>query len=249
MFGNVLDVDEGSDLVDVHSVAGVLGQQGANGVGDLPSAAVPNGDIDYQAGLVRRIVGRLLEHPGGPVRQQVQGANRVDAPQALGSSQVDHRGLDDRQQRLQFVDRPAQVVGGQRPLRDDLDFAVLAPAKQLFDLVGSPAMSGTGVGADGARPAPVAVENDADVAGNGRPGQRPSEPLLIQAVQEVAQAHVRSTSTVDPCPQYRAGHAVGACSRRTTIAIATLPTGLRRVPSAGCTAIASGAEAITITTI
>src|SRR5664280_2279682 len=203
MFGNVLDVDEGSDLVDVHSVAGVLGQQGANGVGDLPSAAVPNGDIDYQAGLVRRIVGRLLEHPGGPVRQQVQGANRVDAPRALGSSQVDHRGLDDRQQRLQFVDRPA----------------------------------------------PVAVENDADVAGNGRPGQQPSEPLLIQAVQEVAQAHVRSTSTVDPCPQYRAGHAEALSAEsllRSWCGGSTLP---RRVPSAGCTAIASGAEAITITTI
>ena len=85
-----------SSSIEVPS-AGVLLEQGAYGVRDLPAAAVPDGDVDDDAVHVAGLGRQLLEPPGGLGGQEVQGPDRVQPPAALGG-EVRDRLLDDHQQ-------------------------------------------------------------------------------------------------------------------------------------------------------
>ena len=74
----------------------------------------------------------------------------------------------------------AQVVGGEQEERDDLDAGVVAPAQQVDDLVGAPAVAVVDVlEPDGPGPAAVAVDDHADVAGQVGTLQRAGEPALV----------------------------------------------------------------------
>ena len=57
--GDVLDVEDLGELLEAGALGGVLGEQGADGVGDLAAAAVPDRDVDQQAVDVAGGVGRL----------------------------------------------------------------------------------------------------------------------------------------------------------------------------------------------
>src|SRR5581483_8030979 len=63
MVGDVLDVENGRNLLERCTPRRVLLEQTADRVRDLPSPAVPDRDVDEQSGLLTgRLVG-LLEHP------------------------------------------------------------------------------------------------------------------------------------------------------------------------------------------
>ena len=116
----------------------------------------------------------------------------MHAPRVGRRGQVAHGVLDDGEQLSELVGRPAEVVGGQQPQRDDLDAAGGAPAEQVLDLVGAAAMARADVvGARSAGPATVAVEDDADVAGQRCVAERVQQPTLVDAVHQIAQTHAR----------------------------------------------------------
>ena len=74
---------------------------------------------------------------------------------------------------------------------------LVAPAEQVADLARADAVAVVGVlEPELLGPAPVAVDDDADVPGDGRAGalERGGQPPLVQAVGEVAQSHARLRS-------------------------------------------------------
>ena len=60
----------------------------------------------------------------------------------------------------------AEVVGGQHPQRDDLDVGFGGPAQDLGDLVSAALMTMSGRCPRDLRPAPVSIQDDADMAGH-----------------------------------------------------------------------------------
>src|SRR4051794_8105027 len=188
-------------------------EQPAYGVGDLAAAAVPDGDIDEHAALVLGGLVGLLEDAHRRVGQQVERADRVDTPALRRLSQVGDGVLDDAQQRAELLGRPAQVVARQQPERDDLDARILTPAEHVVDVVGAGPMAVAHVtGPGGPRPAPVAVEDDADVAGAGRTCERPRQSPLVDAVDQVAQPH----TVLFPSPAGYPPHATNPCRQAAT---------------------------------
>ena len=113
---------------------GVLAEQGADGVGDLAAAAVPDRDVDqHPVDVAGGLLGRL-ELLGGGGGQQVERADRVHPPAPLVGQRLDGV-LDDLEQRVQLGRRPVEVVGREQPERDDLDADLVAPAEQRLDVV------------------------------------------------------------------------------------------------------------------
>ena len=156
----------------------MLGEQGADGVGDLLPSAVADGEVHRGARPVAGVLLRLLEDGDRLRRQDLRRAHRPHLPPASRAGQVDGDVLDDLQQRAELALGPAQVVRGEHEQRDHRDARVVAPAQQVDDLVGTaPVPVGDVLQADGPRPAPVAVHDHADVAGDvgalERAGQAP----------------------------------------------------------------------------
>ena len=186
VLGDVLDVDDLGELLQRGAPGGVLAEQGADGVGDLPAAAVPDGHVDQHAvdvagGLLRGL--ELLRRGGG---QEVEGAHRMQPPAAPEGQGLDG-GLDDLQQRGELGRGPVEVVGRQQPQRDHLDPDLVAPAEERLDVVRPDLVAVSRVTAHGAGPAPVAVEHDADVLGQvvGHPAEHPG---LVERVDDLPHA-------------------------------------------------------------
>src|SRR5689334_24700944 len=60
VLGDVLDVDDVGELLERGALGGVVGEQGAYGVGDLAAPAVADGDVDEQAvDVAGALLGRL----------------------------------------------------------------------------------------------------------------------------------------------------------------------------------------------
>ena len=91
--------------------------------------------------------------------------------------------------------RPVEVVGREQPQRDHLDADLLAPAEQRRDVGGTGPVAVRGVGAGRLRPAPVAVEHDADVLGQPVGGELPHEPRLVGRVRRRVRRFQSATST------------------------------------------------------
>ena len=163
------------------------------------------------ASLSRRAVG------GG---QQVERADRVEPPAALGGEVGDDR-LDDRQQRGELGGRAVEVVGRQQPQGDHLDADVLAPPEQRQDVVGAGLVALLGVGAVGPGPAPVAVEHHADVAREAAGREAGGEPSLVGAVQQVPQPHRTASSAREIATTVLPGR----CARRPDAPRAHRPPG------------------------
>jgi hypothetical protein len=170
-------------------------QHRAHGVGDLPAAAVADGDVHLGPAAALGAGRRLLQHAGGLGRQQVQRADDAQGPVAVRTGQVGDDALDDPQQRRQLGLRPAEVVGGQQPQRDDLHAGLVAPAEQVDDLARAGPVPLVRVDdAELLGPAPVAVDDDADVLGDGRTALRElvGEPPLVRPVGDVLESHAVS---------------------------------------------------------
>ena len=203
-------------LLDRGALSCVVLQQGPYGVRDLAPAAVADSDVDQAALHVAGAVGGVLEQLGRAVGQQVEGADRVEPPPARGR-EVLHHSLDDGQERQQLLLGPVEVVGRQQPERDDLDAELVAPPEERLDVGGTGAPAGGLVGAGGLGPAPVAVEHDADVLGQGGGAQLPHQPRLVGGVQHALRrvlegAHGLRVAT--PAPLRRASWPPEAPSRR-----------------------------------
>src|SRR5665647_1090678 len=195
-----VDRPEGRDpalLLERRAIPRVLAQDRPDGVGDLPPAAVPDGDVHVHARDAGRADLRGAQGVGGRLRQQVEGADHLQVPLSAGG-EVPDGVRDDAEQLGDLLGRARQVVRGEHPERDDLDADLLRPPQQLGDLVGARPVAGGRIGTDGARPAPVAVEDHADVPGNVLPRQGTGEATLVHAVQQVRQAHAES-SRVGSC--------------------------------------------------
>ena len=193
VLGDVLDVERLGELVEARAGLGVQAQERADGVGDLAPAAVPDGGVDVQPLDVGRRVLRRLEGGGGAVGQHVERADGLDPPAALGGELADDV-LDDPQQRLELLGVAGEVVGREQPQGDDLDADVLAPLEEVADLVRSPPPARRGGHTAAARPAAVAVEDDADVPWHLVTGQRGCETAFVQAVEQlVRHAHARAS--------------------------------------------------------
>jgi hypothetical protein len=115
----------------------------------------------------------------------------MHAPRLVRLGELAHGVLDDAEQRHELIRGPIEVLARQQPERDDLDPLLLAPLQQVGDVVRAGAVAVADVrGAGGARPAPVAVEDDADVARPGPLRDRASEPSLVDPVDHLAYIHV-----------------------------------------------------------
>ncbi len=188
-----LGVDGVGELLQRGALVGRVEQQRAHRVGDLLASAVADGDVDeYSVDVLGGVLG-LFEGGLHLLRQQITGADVVDAPAAVGGEGADDV-LDDAEQRDEFVLRPLEVVGRQQPERDDLHVRLGAPAEKLLDLLGPGPVSVHGGGAGRLRPAAVAVHDDADVLGHLSVVQVAFHPARVQpdqqAAQLVAQVHV-----------------------------------------------------------
>ena len=92
----------------------------------------------------------------------------------------------------QLLGRPAEVVAGQQPQRDDLDLRLGAPGEQVDDVVSSGPMAVADTApASRSGPSAIAVEDDADMAGPRGSSERPDEPPLIDPVDQIPHAHDR----------------------------------------------------------
>src|SRR5580704_1811935 len=188
VLGDVLDVEHFGQFLDRGAPCGLLLQQGAHRVGDLPPPPVPHRHVDEQPGLVRGRVGRVLQHPDGVAGQQVERADRVHVP--LLRHQALHGVLDDLQQRHQLGRGAGQVVGGQQPQGDHLDAALPAPVEQLEDLVRALAVAAADV-AESRRlgPPAVPVAHHPDVPRDGVRRQCSGKPPLVEPVDQVTKSH------------------------------------------------------------
>src|SRR5215470_19601877 len=110
-------------------------QQRTDRISDLATAAVADRHVYEQAGIVGGGLPGVLEYLGHLGRQQVECAHWLDPP-AL-SHELPDRVLDDLEQWFELLLRPCdEIVGGEQPQGNDLDARLLAPLKQLKDLVG-----------------------------------------------------------------------------------------------------------------
>ena len=87
-----------------------------------------------------------------------------------------------REQPLELVRRPVEVVGGEQPQGDDLDADLFAPAQQRLDVGCSGTVAVGGVLAHRLRPAAVAVEHDADMAWQPVLGQELDDAGLVRRI-------------------------------------------------------------------
>ena len=166
---------------------GVLGQQRADGVGDLPPSPVADGQVDRRPRPVAGVLLGLLEDGDRLRRQHLVRAHRAHLPPAPGAGQVDGDVLDDLQQRAELGLRPPQVVGREHEEGDDADAGVVAPAEQVGDLVGAaPVAVGDVLQPDGPGPAPVPVHDHADVVRQVRALQRAGQPPLVDLGERLA---------------------------------------------------------------
>jgi hypothetical protein len=189
MLGDVLHVEDLRELLDRRAARGVLVQQRAHRVGDLPPAAVSDRDVDQQARVFRGGLRGVLEHAGRLAREEVQRTHRVQVP-APGDQPTDCL-LDDPEQRLELGGGPRQVVGGQQPQGDHLHAGFTAPLEQLEDLVGALLVADTHIEQPGRPgPPPVAVTHHADVPRNRRRGQGSFEPASVEPVDQATKSHV-----------------------------------------------------------
>lgn len=152
------------------------------------SAAVAHRDVDeYPLDVVRGLLG-LLEHRLGSGREDVQVADVVDPPAAV-RGEAPHGVLDDVEQRTELDFRPVQVVGGEHPQGDDLDVRLGAPAQHFGDLVGPGLVALFRRASGRLRPAPVPVQDHADVLGRRVVVEAAFHPACVEPVHQVAQLH------------------------------------------------------------
>ena len=195
MVGDVLHIEDLGELLDAGALGGVVVEQGADGVGDLTPASVPDGDVHQQARVGGGGLGGVLEHPRRLRREQVERPDRLDVP-ALGDQPL-HSALDDLQQGLDLGGRAGEVVGGQQPQGDHLDAGLAAPGEQLEDMIRALLMARAHVGqAHRPGPPPVAVQDHPDVPRDRVPGQRRFQPPLIQPVDKIVKSHRHPFSAV-----------------------------------------------------
>ena len=171
------------------SLGGGLAHHGADGLGDLVSAAVAHRDIDghpLHVGGARDGRTQVLGHLLG---QQGQVADDRQLPATL-VGQERHGLTDDAQQLTQLARVARKIIGGQQPQRHDGDARVLRPLKELADLARTRAVSLGGRGTQRLRPAAVPIQDDADMFGHGRVGQLGFQATLIHVVEHVPLAHV-----------------------------------------------------------
>src|SRR5699024_5319998 len=99
-----------------------------------------------------------------------------------------------------------EIVSREHPERDNFDVDLLTPFQKFKDFIGPTTMAGGGGGAKGAGPAAVAIQNDADVAGQITRGEVAREAAFIKAVQHRGQAHKHSgNDLLIAVPQYCPG--------------------------------------------
>ena len=167
---------------------GVLLEERAHGVRDLAPPAVADGDVDEHAVDVAGAVLGGLE-PARRLRgQEVEGADGVDPPAVGRGERVDGL-LDDAEERAQLGLGTVEVVGGEQPERHDLDADLVAPREEVGDVVGAGLVALARAGPAGTRPAPVAVEHDADVAGHRGRAELLGEAAGVRGVQDVTEPH------------------------------------------------------------
>ena len=80
VLGDVLDLERVDQLVQRRPARGVLGQQRADGVGDLPPSAVADGEVDRRPRPVAGVLLGLLEDGDRLGRQHLQRAHRAQLP-------------------------------------------------------------------------------------------------------------------------------------------------------------------------
>ncbi|EGJ75002.1 putative oxidoreductase [Streptomyces sp. Tu6071] len=189
VLGDEVDVDGLGEFLEARALAGGVVEEGADGVGDLLATAVADRDIDQYPGVARGHGFRLFESGARVVGQDVEGADVVDAPAAVGGEGPDGV-LDDAEEGDEFGLGAVEVVRGEHPQRHDLDVRLGAPAEELLDLLGARAVALRRGAAGGAGPAAIAVEDEADVLGDLRVVEAPSHPPCVESVHEVAHVHV-----------------------------------------------------------
>ena len=147
---------------------------------DVPCAA-----CDCSSALVLQ----LLQPAGGAGGEQIERTDRVHAP-AAGGGDLSGDVLADAEDLGQLRRRtPDQIVGGQQPQRDDTHADFLAPAEEFEDLRAAGTVPLAREQPRFLGPAAISVQDDADVARNGRGIQRAGDPALIGAVQQLAYVH------------------------------------------------------------
>ena len=122
------------------------------------------------------------------IGQEVECADGVNAPPCL-RREVAHGVLDDADEGLELDGRPSEVICREQPQGDNLDTCLVAPAEEVDDLRGAGPVAGRGGRTLRLGPAPVAVEDDANVAGASLGRNLRRELSLVQPVHQIRKAH------------------------------------------------------------
>ena len=171
---------------------GVLGQQRADGVGDLPPSAVADGQVDRRPRPVAGVLLGLLQDGDGLRRQQLQRAHRRSchrrpgpARSAATSSMIRSSGASSGsgRERLSVESRKSVTTetpaSSHQPSRSTI---LSAPRRWPWATSFEPDRPG---------PAPVAVDDHADVAGQVGALQRAGQPALVDRVERLADLPAR----------------------------------------------------------
>ena len=186
--GDVLDVELLGHLVEVQSLLGRLPQVRAHRVGDLVPLSVPAATLTCSpttslvASCAARsacavLAGSISSEPTACRRQR-----RVAASSRTTSSMMPSRSLSSSAVRLRLSVESIQSVTTSTPTS-----SLQARSSPILSCSGAvPARGGR---AGRPRPATVAVEDHADVAGHPVRGERGCQSALVEAVERVGQSH------------------------------------------------------------
>ena len=186
-----------SSSIDVPGL-GVLQQQLPHRVGDLLPPAVADRHVELRPGRSDRARRGRREPVGHPRGSRSSAPTTRSRHGSAGSAQLVDDVVDDLEQRVELVGRAVEVVGGQQEQRDDLDAGLLAPAQQVGDLGRTDPVAVVDVDESRvARPAPVAVEHERDVARAGR--RRPAHgPACARTPSRAGRARPRPAAYAAP---------------------------------------------------
>ena len=136
----MFDVNELGQLVEGRALTRMRLQKRTNGVDHLTPPAVADCNVDDRTVDIAGSSLGFLEQPRGVIREEIEGANRVDSPACL-LGEISDGVLDNADECLEFDRRTGEVVGRQEPQGDDLNPGLIAPAKKIDDLRGAGSMT------------------------------------------------------------------------------------------------------------
>jgi len=188
--GDVVDGQHVRRLLHRDALAGHLTQEGTHRVGDLMAAAVPDRHVDVEAlGDDEGVAGL----GGGEsvrdlAREEVEGADDVEAPPAVVGELV-HHGEDDPHQVGDLVRVAFEVVGGEHPQRHAGHARLGGPLEERGDVVRARPVPLRDRRAHRARPAAVAVQHHGDVPRHPHRIEVAGEVAFVERVQQVGGTH------------------------------------------------------------